>query len=298
MNGGPADIPRTACVACGGGLTCFGKRQGYRYDRCTACGTIQLNPMPDEAILRNAYTEKYHEAGHYAEDPDRRNRHGQRVFEGMLQAYLERDGSRQGPVLDYGCGWGGMLDRLRAEGIPAEGADLSRTMAAHCRKQGHTVFETDLDTLTRKRPGAYTGIFMCAVFEHLPDPTRALRATGTLLQDNGLFVSLQPTAGFARFWGTLFRGGIRQLPLPRLHEVICPPWHTVLFSAEGMGHLAESCGFTLEAVCRGPVQTGSGITGVVKESLEQINRTGWRLLGTRWPLCICHIFVLRKNRGN
>lgn len=297
MSGGTPDSLRAACVACGGRLIPFGQREGYRYDRCAACGTLQLNPMPGEAFLRQAYTEKYHQAGHYAEDPDRRNRHGRRVFEGMLRAYLARGGSRSGPVLDYGCGWGGLLNQLRAEGLAAEGADLSRTMAAHCRQQGHTVFEADLETLARDRSGAYTGVFMCAVFEHLPDPAGALRSIDTLLQPDGLFVSLQPTAGFARFFGTLFRGGIPQLPLPRLHEVLCPPWHTVLFSAGGMARLAESCGFTLESVCRGPVQTGSGVAGAVKEALELTNHAGWRLLGTRWPLCICHIFVLRKNSG-
>ncbi|HOV61928.1 MAG TPA: class I SAM-dependent methyltransferase [Candidatus Hydrogenedentes bacterium] len=295
MSGGWQPIASSRCVACGGPLAYFGAREGYRYDCCAACGTIQLNPMPGEDTLRAAYAEKYHAAGHYADRPDQRNRHGQRVFDGLLRAYLDHGGDRRGPVLDYGCGWGGLLDRLRAEGIPTEGADLSRTMAAHCREQGHTVFESDLDALCRERPGAYTGVFMSAVFEHLPDPERSLRATAALLREHGLFISLQPTAGFARCFGTLFRGGIRRLPLPRLHEVICPPWHTVLFSAVGMARLAERCGFALEAVHRGPVQTGSGIAGVVKETLERVNRAGWTALGTRWPLCVCHIFVLRKR---
>ncbi|HPU98497.1 MAG TPA: class I SAM-dependent methyltransferase [Candidatus Hydrogenedentes bacterium] len=295
MSDHPKAYPLVQCVACGGSLTLFGCREGYRYDRCLACGTLQLNPMPDPDWLREAYAERYHAAGHYAEDPEQRNRHGRRVFAAMVKTYADLGGHIAGPVLDYGCGWGGLLDLLRAAGIPAEGADLSRTMGAYCRSRGHIIHEMELQQLAQQRPGAYSGVFMSAVFEHLPEPDKALAAVYTLLRKDGLFISLQPTAGFARFFGTLFRAGMKRLPLPRLHEVICPPWHTVLYTPEGMKRIAERAGFSLAGVFRGPVQTGTGPAGAVKDALELANRAGWSMLGARWPLCICHIFALRKN---
>jgi hypothetical protein len=129
------------------------------------------------------------------------------------------------------------------------------------------------------------------------DHASAIETLHHILKPGGLFICFQPTAHFAIFFATLFRMGIRALPLPQLHEVICPPWHTVLFTIKGMRMLAESHGFEVLEILPGPVQTGSGLGGIIKNSLNRVNTWMWPVFGEKWPLCICHVFVLRKKTG-
>lgn len=286
----PSDMP-VPCAACESPRTrLFGARRGWRYLECLNCGSLQLDPMPDAETLARAYRDEYSRAGHYAGTPETRNTAARRVFQGIADAYAAHaPAGAAEPVLDYGCGWGGLLDELRARGIPCEGADLSRDMAAHTRAQGHPVQEAALEDIGGEARCA--GIVMAAVFEHLTDHAATLEAARRLLVPGGLLVTFMPTARFARFFGKLARLGLLRLPLPELHGTLAPPWHTLLISASGLRALAGRHGFDIVDLRPGPVQAGNP----ANETLHHLNRLGWPLLGERWPLCPCHLFVLRKR---
>ena len=283
--------PCAPCVACNSPRTRpFGARRGWRYLECPECGSLQLDPMPDAETLARAYRDEYSRVGHYAKVPQARNTAARRVFQGIADAYAAHaPAGAAEPVLDYGCGWGGLLDELCARGIPCEGADLSRDMAAHTRAQGHTVHEAALENIGGE--ARYAGIVMAAVFEHLTDHAAMLEAARRLLVPGGLLVTFMPTARFARFFGRLLRLGVLRLPLPGIFGVFAPPWHTLLISASGLRALAGRHGFDIVDLRPGPVQSGNP----ANETLHHLNRLGWPLLGERWPLCPCHIFVLRKR---
>ncbi len=38
----------------------------------------------------------------------------------------------------------------------------------------------------------------------------------------------------------------------------------------------------------------SDMIGVLQRCLEAVNRVGWAIVGTKWPLFTSHIFVFRK----
>jgi hypothetical protein len=178
-----------------------------------------------------------------------------------------------------------------SQGIDYRGVDLAEDMVAHCKAKGLPIERGDLFSLESEPHGA---LVMSAVFEHLVGHDAWLEHARTLLEPGGLFVSMQPTARFARVMGQAARMGIRKLELPQLHEVFCPPWHTVLFSIAGMERLFERHGFELLDVRPGPQGIGRGLTGLAKKTLGLVNAAGWPLFGTKWPFVICHIFVFRK----
>ncbi len=280
------------CAACGVPcLVFFGNRDGYSYYRCRACGSLQLLPLPDASELTDAYKNTYAGSGHCQAAPEKRNIAAQPQFEGIVSALLAQ--TNPALVLDYGPGWGGLLDALHAHNITAEGSELSKDMADYCEDRGYKIYHGSMEQI----PGAgrYDAILMSSVFEHLVAHAHWFEEARRLLKTNGLIISLQPTAAFAAVMGTLFRFGSTRRPLPQLHQVFWPPWHVVLFSLKGMVAIAEQNGFELVEIRPAPIQREEGLTGLLQRILSFVNTIGVACFGVKWPLLVGHIFVFRKR---
>jgi len=245
--------------------------------------------MPTSLRLSQLYEKEYAMAGHCQDSPELRNMNAAPQFEAIGAAMLQH--LQPEMVLDYGAGWGGLLNVLRSKKINVEGCELSGEMAEYCKSQGHVIHCCELANIKGK--ARYDAILLSSVFEHLVSHDLWLGEAKRLLKKNGLLISLQPTASFAALLGTITRCGIRHLQLPQLHQVFWPPWHTVLFSVSGMRALMEKNGFDLLEVLPAPLQREGGITGVLQFTVSLINRIAVPVFGVRWPLCVGHIFVCR-----
>jgi SAM-dependent methyltransferase len=277
------------CIACGGTLSLFGRRSDYEYFRCLSCGTIQLNPLPDKVVLEKAYTAEYAGAGHYEPNPDVCYRSARSYYQSILKTL--QDYGVKGLVLDYGAGWGGLVELLVKNGFNCQGVEISRDMVSYCQKRGLKVESGDITTLAGK---SFDALVLCTVFEHLVGHEDFLTRANQLLREEGLLFTLQPTAPFANLAGRIFRLGDRNAQLPGLIQVFCPPWHTVFFSFDGMQRLMSRHGFELIEIRPAPQGRWGGLMTVLQRFLESINRVGWAFFKRRWPLVIAHIFVFRK----
>ena len=280
------------CAACGGPLRLFGPRDAYEYHRCDVCATLQLHPMPTPAELAAAYRNGYIGSGHSAnlEDPERWKTAGGTYHDRIVRCLKDRGVS--GPVVDFGSGWGTLLQKLAANGFDARGVEVSEVMIEHCRKKKLNVAtgiaELGLD-------GRASAVVLCGVFEHLTGHERWLGEFHRLLKDGGLLVSLQPTAALFELLSGLVRLGDCRKTLWRFGTAFCPPWHTVLFSIQGMDTLLCRNGFERVDVRPAPQGRSGGWKTPVQIALEAVNRAGWRLAGIRWPLLTSHIFIYRKK---
>ena len=279
-----------ACAACGGALRFFGRRAEYAYHRCTGCGSLQLVPPPTPGELEAAYRSEYVKAGHLRSQAEEATGAAQPYYKAIVAAM--RGHGAPAKVLEVGAGWGGLAEMLLARGFEYQGVDLADDMVSHCMAKGFPVERGDLFSIDSAPCGA---LITSAVFEHLVGHDAWLDRARTLLEPGGLFVSMQPTARFAHFMGQAARMGFRRLELPQLHEVFCPPWHTVLFSIPGMEQLLARHGFRLLDVLPGPQGIGRGLTGMAQRTLSVVNKAGWPLFGVTWPFVICHIFVFQKE---
>jgi len=271
-------------------LRFFGRRAGYAYHECTACAGLQLVPPPAPTELDEAYRTEYVKSGHLRSQPEESMGAAQPYYRALVAAL--RAYGMPSSVLEVGAGWGGLAETLVSHGIDYRGIDLAEDMVAHCKAKGLPVERGDLFSVESEPRGA---LILSAVFEHLVGHDAWLERARTLLEPGGRIVSMQPTARFARFVGQVARFGARSLELPQLHEVFCPPWHTVLFSIMGMERLFERHGFRLLDVRPGPQGIGRGVTGLAQRTLGAINKAGWPLFGVTWPFVICHIFVFEKK---
>lgn len=73
----------------------------------------------------------------------------------------------RGTVLDIGCGRGEFLKILRSRSIPALGIDLDLKMVEQCVKADLEVFHADPFSFLQNKTGAFGGIFLSHVVEHL-----------------------------------------------------------------------------------------------------------------------------------
>jgi cyclopropane-fatty-acyl-phospholipid synthase len=80
-------------------------------------------------------------------------------------------------VLDLGCGWGPLLNFIRARGAEGVGVTLSRAQYAACRRHGLDVHLRDAREIDRDSFGAFDAIASLGAFEHFcsPDEYRAGR---------------------------------------------------------------------------------------------------------------------------
>jgi SAM-dependent methyltransferase len=198
-----------------------------------------------------------------------------------------------GPVLDCGSGWGGLCSLLTGSGFECRGVEPSARMADYCFSRGLPVLDGGIDVFNEDR---FSAIVLCTVFEHLTNHYDWLKRARSLLSPGGVLVSLQPTARFAVTMGRIARLGRKVSPLPRIHQVFCPPWHTAFFSIEGMKSIADLSGFKLIEVRPAPQGRSDGAVGMMQWILERINNVGQLISGPLWPLIVAHTFVFKKNR--
>jgi SAM-dependent methyltransferase len=204
-----------------------------------------------------------------------------------------KDYAVSGPVVDYGSGWGHLVDMMRQDGFDARGLELSKRLVAYAQQRGLPIEQGDFGTLIGLE-GRFAAITMQAVFEHLIDHTAILSTIHDLLRDDGLFVTLHPTAAAYVLLSNLFRFGNKQKELPDLAGSIVAPWHTALLSVTGTEQLISRHGFRLLEVRLAPQGRLGGLLGLIQMALGFTNKLGWRVFGTRWPLATSHIFVFRK----
>ena len=202
--------------------------------RCESCGLARLDPRPSPDELRHYYPESYWfapdgGAAGRLEETYRRAVLGDHVW--FVQSALRRSSAR-GPLLDVGSGGGLFLRMMRARGFRGVGLDVSGQAAAVAwRRQGVPSICAQLEKAPL-RPGAFAGITMFHVIEHLPDPRAFLIAARNLLAPDGRLIVQVPNAASwqRRLLGRRWNG----LDVPR---------HLFDYRDADLEKLLYSCGF-------------------------------------------------------
>lgn len=170
--------------------------------RCHACGHMQLERIPDESELGDAYAEA--ESEEYVEEEA-----GQRATAREALDRIEQH-VRPGRLLDVGSWVGYLLDEARERGWEARGVDPSEFASAFARErlgldvQTAGLFDASLPE------GAFDAVVLGDVIEHFPRPADALDRIAALLAPGGVVYLALPDAGSAvarllgaRWWSVI-----------------------------------------------------------------------------------------------
>jgi len=103
----------------------------------------------------------------------------------------ERSGLSGKRALDVGCGGGILSEAMRALGAEVTGIDLSdkalKVAQLHLLESGQrvTYLRADAEDFAQEQPGSYDVVACMEVLEHVPDPSRQVRACARLLKPGG-----------------------------------------------------------------------------------------------------------------
>ena len=199
----------------------------------------------------------------------------------------------QGPILDFGAGYGFLCQLFVENGYECKGVELSEQKLAYCQERDMPVKKGGLEVF-EEHAGEFSAVLMCAVFEHLSEHVASLKRIHGGLKRDGVIITLHPTSKMYSLLALILRLGDRNRELPYLDGSFAPPWHTCFVSIHAMKILAEQAGFEICEISPAPQGRLDGVLGLVQWCLENVNKLGWAAFRGHWPLLTSHIFVLRK----
>ena len=236
------------CVACGAtswepflsGPDQTGAVRGvFNYVRCSQCGVIRMEPLPDEQALALLYPADYtcHRIG--------RERIARRVQSWLRRKDVQRlaryiSGART--ALEIGCGVGEFLDTLSRSGWSVVGLEPNPSAV----ESGRKTFGLDIRHGTLRpglfEPAQFECVLLRQVLEHVPRPSELLTEIRRILRPGGLlFVSTPNHDSLDRF---LFRGCWHGYEVPR---------HIFIYSTMNLSTLLRRHEFEILTVRHNPV---------------------------------------------
>ncbi len=206
----------------------------YTYRRCEACGLLNIDPVPDEAVLSRAYPDNYH-----AYLP-----HRTALARFMKKRYWRKKARRcaryvdtDAAILDAGCAFGDLLVELKRLGFDnVKGLDFKADVVETARRQGLDVYQGQIDSGLFGEQ-SLDMIVMTNFIEHVYDPVETLRQCHALLRPGGVVVGETPNvdswdyALFRREWGGYHT-----------------PRHLYLFNTQNLERLAGEAGLEVKAI--------------------------------------------------
>jgi len=213
-------------------------------ERCEACGLRFTNPRPADEDLASFYPEDYgphlREAAP-ADAPSRRKVRASWAPRHAARGDLPPHGRDR--LLDFGCGSGRYLARMRQRGFDVHGHDASEATVRALRDRLGIPATSGPFPPPELEGHGFDLVTAWQVLEHLPDPVATLDALRGVLAPGGKLVATVPNAdaGAARWFGPAWYG----LDLPRhLSHFDATTLRDTLaragFAVEGLGTLRKS----------------------------------------------------------
>jgi 2-polyprenyl-3-methyl-5-hydroxy-6-metoxy-1,4-benzoquinol methylase len=194
-----SELHLVSCDLCGSeSAVTIMRRRGTVYDwtfsivRCTNCRLVYVNPRLSDAAVSDLYDEAYYEGRGFDRSVDysldnSRSLDEIRIRNGSFVETL-RDalgGLKGRSILDVGCGMGGFVRALCAEGADAVGTDDSAISLEGCRANGTPLASGDVEALVRSGSG-FDAVTATEVIEHTLSPRAFLQSVVRLVKPGGI----------------------------------------------------------------------------------------------------------------
>ncbi|MCR4329099.1 MAG: class I SAM-dependent methyltransferase [Candidatus Roizmanbacteria bacterium] len=243
---------KTLCYVCGSTdiqPLFFGKDRLHKVDatlfqiyQCKKCGLVFLFPQLTGAELEKYYPETY--GPYHTESVILKYGALSRMFKKMLSPTSSKNNETSldtstARLLDFGCGGGAYLERIKKEHPHWElfGFDTSEHAATFAREKGFAINTGTAEIALAQFTGEFDYIHLGHVVEHLPDPRATLSFLRTLLKPNGELSLSTPNVDSLA--AKLCKSYWFALDTPR---------HLFLFSPATLSRLLREVGFTVRDI--------------------------------------------------
>lgn len=224
---------------------------------CTDCGFVYAGIVPPQEFLNRVYDEVIDpDAGRFESLSPSWVAHQLRLGALMLGELVDVFGDERFSVLDFGCGYGTLLQALPSPRVECIGFESSQRCLSYLRDRGVPV-SGRLEEVRERGP--YHGIILSDVLEHVPAPRELLSVCRELLVAEGLVCVNVPA-----FDRASLDQAVSDRPFPRTLN----PWeHLNYFSPGTLRSMLSAQGFVLREPA-GPVDVG------VRPRLRGLRRLG------------------------
>ncbi len=226
------------CPACDGAVRHLAplgsNRRAWVYgfvSGCTRCGILFANPLPSLEELEATYSAEGRWGRHRQDEQEKQvsRRRLEALFEPVAADFDVLHPPAGASALDVGCGLGGMLDALAAQGWVTCGIDPATKVAFARHRELQSIPEEprfDLAVLHH-------------VLEHVTDPLAVLRSLGAAVREGGLLLISVPNLDDVVEHG-------------ELKYCIRSDVHVLAYSTNALTWLAAEAGFRVVHSGRGP----------------------------------------------
>ena len=221
------------------------RKMGFDYEECQCCGTLFVNPRPDERAFINYYTDSPSVrfwAEHFYKETEKVRR------EKLIRPKAERVGqilekyifSQKSPaVIDIGAGYGVFCEELKkilADKYSVIAIEPAASLQKVCNQKNIPLIPKFLEKVTSRD---LLGLNVVAatsfeLLEHLYNPIQFIEAVSNLLQKDCLLILT-----------TLSWDGFDLQVLRELSKSIHPPHHINFFTPLSLSRMLEYSGFSI-----------------------------------------------------
>ena len=206
---------------------------------CASCAFVFAARLPDADFLNKVYDEVI--------DPDIGFRestspgwvsHLLDMGSILLEQLARRRSSQPSRVLDFGCGYGSLVQAVNGPAVNAFGFETSPRRVEYLRKLGIAVLDS-MDLVRKEAP--FDAIVLSDVLEHVPDPADTLRMLHQLLRADGILLINVPNFNADMIAGV--SGALQRKQAPS-REV--NPWeHLNYFSPASLRSMLRAQGYAI-----------------------------------------------------
>jgi 2-polyprenyl-3-methyl-5-hydroxy-6-metoxy-1,4-benzoquinol methylase len=232
--------------------------------RCTGCGLVRADPLPDAAEKLRAETEDYaHDVAcpevqdlfanyhrDYVEDPIIRR------MRGHLVDIENATGTTAGSLLDVGAATGIFLHLARERGWTPTGVELCAERAAEATKEFDVPIRVGLFEDLDFDGHRFDAVSMLDVVEHTTNPLSMVRRAWEVLRPGGaLFIAVPNQQCLLTVLMNAY-GKLGAPNAPKLLSRLYVPLHLHYFTPRTLTRLVETAGFRPQRLRHAPVYLG------------------------------------------
>jgi len=168
-------------------------KDGRDFFRCSQCGLITINPIPEMNAIQRIYDREYFKSwGMESGDSEVVKRMKSKTFNHLL-GVIEKD-IKPGCLLDVGCAAGHLMETAVSRGWEPYGAEISEYAATLARKKfGNHIYQGAFENISLPE-NFFDLIIMSDLIEHLTDPASAILKVRKILKKQGILVIITPDA--------------------------------------------------------------------------------------------------------
>lgn len=204
------------------------KTNKFQFVRCSECGVLYQNPVPENRFIQNRYDDKY-----FQYEIENQNNFFQLQLKTLNDCKIEKliSDFKEKKILDVGCATGLLLNYFKQKKANVYGVEICTQSCRYAYENfGITLYNGTLEN-ARYESNFFDIVHFSHLIEHIPDPLNFMNEIYRITKNGGYILVTTPREDsiWAKIYGIKWRSLI--------------PDHLILFTRQHLVSLLTISGF-------------------------------------------------------